>query len=163
MTATAGCGRQWRRRRRRQRGPAGRASCRSGGTDPVVRGVPALPIPPQEARTIRAAAVHHGQVGFPPPVGAGDQDTDAVPSAGNGGAGGAVLLDVGCLITDPNIGGAEGGRRGRRVRMLDVGSLGPPERRGCARHWAGPQRPWGRLQRSSVLRPWVNNLAAWWT
>ena len=74
-----------------------------------------------------------------------------------------VLSDVGRLIANPNIGGAGGGRGGRRVRVLDVGSLGPPKRRGRARHQAGPRRPWGRLRRSSVSRPWVNDRAARWT
>ena len=74
-----------------------------------------------------------------------------------------VLSDVGRLIADPNIGGTGGGRGGRRVRVLDVGSLGPPERQGRAGHRAGPRRPWGRLQRSSVSRPWVNNRTARWT
>jgi methylase of polypeptide subunit release factors len=40
-----------------------------------------------------------------------------------------VLSDVGRLISDPIIGGAGGERR---VRVLDVGSLGPPECRGHA-------------------------------
>jgi hypothetical protein len=74
-----------------------------------------------------------------------------------------VLLDVGRLIADPNISGAGGGRGGRRVCVLDVGSLGPPERQGRVQHQAGPRWPWGRLQRSSVSRPWVNDRAARWT
>jgi release factor glutamine methyltransferase len=45
-----------------------------------------------------------------------------------------VLSDVGRLIADPNIGGAGGGWGGRRVRVLDVGSLGPPERQGHVGH-----------------------------
>ncbi len=40
-----------------------------------------------------------------------------------------VMSDVGHLIADPNVGGVGGGGwGGRRVRVLDVGSLGLPER-----------------------------------
>ena len=74
-----------------------------------------------------------------------------------------VLLDVGRLIANLNIDGTGWGQGGRRVRVLDVGSLGLPERQGRAGHWAGPRRPWGCLQRSLISRPWVNGRAARWT